>query len=62
MAGSPSYPFLVRQGQTWHARLDISAGLRPEFGGKRSFSRSTKLAEADQAFHRAKPWLDAWKA
>ena len=62
MARSPSYPFLIRQGRTFHARLDVPADVQAAFGGKKVFSRSTKLSDPEEAFNRARPWLDQWRA
>lgn len=57
-----SYPFLIRQGRVWHARLDIPVDVRPAFAGKKVFARTTKLSDPDAAFRLAQPWIDQWKA
>lgn len=62
MARSPKFPFLVRQGATYHARLDIPGDVQAEFGGRASFSRSTKLSDATEASCKATPWIVEWKA
>lgn len=62
MARSPRYPFLVRQGDTLHARINLPADVRPAFAGKKILSRSTKTADPEQAYCRARPWIERWKA